>query len=185
LLILDEPTNHLDMQSKEMLKQALLKYNGTLILVSHDRYFLDGLTDEIFEFHDKKIKKHEGDINLFLKKKRAENFKLYEKVEKNDNSIKELNPVTDNKELYLKRKEADKEIRKYTKRFTEVEKQIEKLETYISATEKKLSSGEEINDPNLFSEFEKANKTLEENLNEWEKLTDIITDLKDKKSQIK
>ena len=67
LLILDEPTNHLDMHSKEMLKKALINYNGTLIIVSHDRYFLDGLTDEIFEFRNKNIYKHSGDINLFLK----------------------------------------------------------------------------------------------------------------------
>jgi ATP-binding cassette subfamily F protein 3 len=74
LLVLDEPTNHLDIRSKEILKQALKLYDGTLILVSHDRDFLDGLVNNLYEFKDKKIKQHSGNIYEFLKKKKVESF---------------------------------------------------------------------------------------------------------------
>lgn len=79
LLILDEPTNHLDMKTKDILKDALRDYDGTLILVSHDRDFLDGLVDKVFEFGNKSIKEHLGDIQSFLKKKKLENLKEIER----------------------------------------------------------------------------------------------------------
>ena len=84
LLVLDEPTNHLDIRSKEILKQALLKYDGTLILVSHDRDFLHGLADTIYEFRDQKIKQYKGDITYFLEKLKLQNMKEFEMQKKND-----------------------------------------------------------------------------------------------------
>ena len=185
LLILDEPTNHLDMYSKDVLKQALMQYDGTLLVVSHDRYFLDGLTDEIYEFGNKKIKKHAGDINLFLKKKRLENLKSIEKKSEIFKNTGTQSNSSDNKEVYLKRKELEKEIRKHTKKFKEKESKIEELEAFIASTENILSSGNEITDHSLFSEFDTAKKSLDENMKEWEKLSDIITDMNEQKEQIK
>ena len=185
LLILDEPTNHLDMYSKDILKQALMQYDGTLLVVSHDRYFLDELTDEIYEFGNKKIKKHAGDINLFLKKKRLENLKSIEKKSEPVKNAEAQLYTSNNKEIYIKRKELEKEIRKHTKRFKEVESKIEELETFIASTEDTLSSGKEISDQLLFSEFDSANRSLDKNMKEWEKLSDIITELNKQKEQIK
>lgn len=185
LLILDEPTNHLDMHSKEVLKQALLQYDGTMLVVSHDRYFLDGLVDEIYEFGNQKIKKHSGDINLFLKKKRLENLKSIEKkteINKYQDFQKES---SNNKSIYLKRKEIEKEIRKHATKFKKTESKIEELEAFIKSTENILSSGKEISDQSLFSQFDTAKRLLNENMKEWEKLSDIITDLNEEKEQIK
>ena len=78
LLVMDEPTNHLDIKSKELLKQALVEYDGSLIIVSHDREFLQGLTKKVYEFKDRNIKEYLGDINHFLKEKKIENFKELE-----------------------------------------------------------------------------------------------------------
>lgn len=185
LLILDEPTNHLDMHSKEMLKKALLNFNGTIILVSHDRAFLEGLTDEIFEFRNKQIHKHSGDINLFLKKKRSENFKIFEKSDQNKKNDSEENEVSENKDLYLKRKEFDKKIRKYTKRYDEVENEILNLENFISSTEEKLSSADHSNDPDIYKKFDEATTSLKKHMKEWEELTEIISKMNVEKEQIK
>jgi ATP-binding cassette subfamily F protein 3 len=78
LLILDEPTNHLDMRTKDILKSALMAYDGTLIVVSHDRDFLDGLVNKVFEFGQKKVREHIGDINSFLSRKKLDNLKEIE-----------------------------------------------------------------------------------------------------------
>ena len=83
LLILDEPTNHLDLRTKDILKSALLDYDGTLILVSHDRDFLDGLVSKVFEFGNKKVKEHMGDIHDFLRKKKLDNLREIERTVKN------------------------------------------------------------------------------------------------------
>jgi ATP-binding cassette subfamily F protein 3 len=82
LLILDEPTNHLDMKTKDILKSALQDYDGTLILVSHDRDFLDGLVSKVFEFGNKQVKEHLGDINSFLTKKKLDNLREIERTGK-------------------------------------------------------------------------------------------------------
>ncbi len=182
-LILDEPTNHLDIHSKDVLKQALLEYDGTLIVVSHDRYFLDKLVDEIYEFKNHKIKKHAGDIHLFLQKKKNENLNFSET--KNTSSEKnELLGSSKNKELYLKRKEIDKEIRKAEKKHSELEKRIEELEDFINECEDKLSAGEEITDKDFWIKFENAKKETDEKMLLWDELTHIITELSDKKEKL-
>ena len=88
LLVLDEPTNHLDIRSKDVLKQALAQYDGTLIVVSHDRYFLDGLVETVYEFRNKKLKQHKGGIFDFLRKKRIESLKEIEKKDKLNKQVK-------------------------------------------------------------------------------------------------
>jgi ATP-binding cassette subfamily F protein 3 len=115
LLVLDEPTNHLDMRSKDILKQALIKYDGTLIVVSHDRDFLDGIVGKVYEFRHNRIKENIGGIYDFLRKKRIENLK---DIEKKENIKKEIiqNDFSANKQKYFKKKELDRNLRKLRKR---------------------------------------------------------------------
>ena len=110
LLILDEPTNHLDMQSKDILKNALIQFDGTLIIVSHDRDFLQGLTNKVFEFRDQKIKEHLGDIYDFLEYRKVENLKQLEIARKEDKG-KEIN-LSENKLNREKKKQLEKDLRK-------------------------------------------------------------------------
>ena len=113
LLVMDEPTNHLDIKSKELLKQALVEYDGSLIIVSHDREFLQGLTKKVYEFKDRNIKEYLGDINHFLKEKKIENFNQLEASQLKQ-KIKKVNSA--NKISYQEKKEKDKKIKKISKR---------------------------------------------------------------------
>ncbi len=185
LLILDEPTNHLDMHSKDVLKNALKQFNGTILLVSHDRYFLDGLVDEIYEFANKQIKKHAGDIKIFMQKKKLENLKLIEKKKTNQITENINNKTSSNKNTYLKRKEIEKEIRKINKEIEKTEKKIEQLEEFIQESEKELSSGKEIKDDIFYKKFDKSKKELDEKMYEWELLTEQVTELIKEKEEIK
>jgi ATP-binding cassette, subfamily F, member 3 len=186
LLILDEPTNHLDIRSKDRLKKALQQFTGTLIVVSHDRHFLDGLVDNIFEFENKKIKKHGGDVSLFLKKiqekQTAYDFKN-NNSQKNAEAANESEKITDNKQLYLLRKEYDKEIRKLQKEVEKHEKHIEEKEQFIDEAEKRLASGEQIDDTNFFEEFEAAKKALEFHLDAWEKHEKLVQNMTEEKER--
>ena len=130
LLVLDEPTNHLDMRSKDILKNALNNFEGTLIIVSHDREFLDGLVEKVFEFRDQKIKEHIGGIYDFLRKRKLENLKEIERKEKEIKNPKEKT-ITENKQSYLDRKEFDKKIRKVENKVKDCENKIESLESEI------------------------------------------------------
>ncbi|MEA2042754.1 MAG: ABC-F family ATP-binding cassette domain-containing protein [Bacteroidota bacterium] len=181
LLILDEPTNHLDIRSKDRLKKALQQYPGSLIVVSHDRDFLDGLVDSIYEFDNKSIKKHSGDLRLYLKKiKEKQND--YSKAKSNENSgnIK----VSDTKQLYLLRKEADKEIRKFEKKIKETEKEIETNENYIEEAEELMKLGEHSDDPDFFEKFEQAKQFLDKHMKLWENLNEQIIVLEEKKEKL-
>ncbi len=183
-LILDEPTNHLDMRSKDVLKQALMQYNGTLVLVSHDRDFLQGLVGKIYEFGNKKIRQHGGDINLFLEKKKLENLKDIERKKQVKISNSQFEKPEDNKELYLKRKEFDKKIRKVKNAINSAEKRIEELETFIEKSEKRLATGEEIHDEAFYSEFESSKKELEQLMENWEKFNEEISLLEEEKESL-
>ena len=110
LLILDEPTNHLDMQSKDILKNALLQYDGTLIIVSHDRDFLQGLTNKVFEFRDKKIKEHLGDIYDFLEYRKLKSLQQLETAKKSESGQKAQ--PSDRKLSYELKKQLERDIRK-------------------------------------------------------------------------
>ncbi len=168
LLVLDEPTNHLDIRSKEILKQALKSYDGTLILVSHDRDFLDGLVDNLYEFKDKKIKQHSGNIYEFLKKKKIESFKEIER-RKEVKEAKTEEKISDNKLNYLERKEAEKQRRKIVNKINTVEETIAKLEAEIEEAEGKMSQGGSV-DEDFFHQYEQMKKDLEKQMHEWEDL---------------
>ncbi len=181
LLILDEPTNHLDLQSKDVLKEAIKTFNGTVIVVSHDREFLDGLVDKVYEFANKKVREHIGGIYDFLEKKKMDSLKELEvslrtKVEK----VEEEKP-SENKLSYEARKELNKQIRKTEKGIEEAEKAVEKLEKEISNIETELQNPAKAADGELFKTYEKKKRELEQKMYEWEILGE---ELDEQKSQL-
>lgn len=177
-LVLDEPTNHLDMYSKDILKKALKEYTGTLLLVSHDREFLDGLVNKVYEFRDKKIKEHIGGIYDFLQKKKIENLRILEKKEKLPEQSKEKN-LSENKQLYMERKEVDKLIRKAENTVKLSEEKIEKLEAEMEEISTKLSDPAQINgDHSLFEKYDLLKKQLETEMANWEKMNEQLDELK-------
>jgi ATP-binding cassette subfamily F protein 3 len=179
LLILDEPTNHLDMQSKDILKNALLQFDGTLIIVSHDRDFLQGLTNKVFEFRDQKIKEHLGDIYDFLEYRRLKNLKELEI--KNQQGSENENAASENKLSYERKKQLDREIRKISNQINKVEENIHKLELEISNKDSILSnpSGHpDIDFDALSIEYNQLNQKLENEMNTWEELHSKLEELK-------
>lgn len=181
LLLLDEPTNHLDISSKEILKQALLRYDGTLIVVSHDRDFLDGLIEKVYEFQNKKVKEHRGSIYEFLEKKKLSHLKQLErkKVVPGENTATEQ--VSSNKLSYLEKKELDRKIRKMEKELSDIENEIERLEIRKEEMENKLSSPEEnyeVKDGDFFARYEETKKTINKYLNKWEATSEKLDRLK-------
>jgi ATP-binding cassette, subfamily F, member 3 len=168
LLLLDEPTNHLDMRSKDILKQALIKYDGTLIVVSHDRDFLDGLVNKVYEFRHHKIKEHIGSIYDFLRKKKIENLKDIEKKDKAKNE-NILNNVSSNKQKYIERKEYERNLRKLRKRLEDCEKAIEKIEAEIISIDKAFmepgnNSAKHEED---FFRYQELKEKLNEEMDRW------------------
>lgn len=173
LLVLDEPTNHLDMLSKDILKMALMQYDGTLIVVSHDRDFLQGLTDTIYEFSHHKVKQFKGDIFDFLQtKKIADLDDLNQKSQQN--KAKSEVVVTQSKQDYLKNKERESGLRKIRNKITSCEQEIETLENKLKQMDDSLVSSDfanQISDMNKFyTEYEEIKKQLSERMNEWEEL---------------
>lgn len=188
LLILDEPTNHLDIKSKEILKQALLNYDGTLILVSHDRDFLTGLTDKLYEFRNQKVKEHLGDVFDFLRKKKASSFSDIMKKE-NAKSANNSNKESESKEIYEKKKELEKLIRKASSDVQRVEKEIEKQEEAQAELSKQLQ------DPEIFStnptkgnellmQFNSGKKEVETLMSKWEKLNSELLKLEKERESL-
>jgi len=184
LLILDEPTNHLDMRSKDILKQALLKYDGTLIMVSHDREFLDGLTDKIYEFRNKKIKEYRVGIFEFLKGKQIATLDELNKKNRIETSGQEFKVISDQKQFYLERKEIDKEIRKTSSQISSLETEIEVNEKKIKDFNSKLTSGEYIPDTMFYKEYELLKTDTSKLMIQWERLQYELELLQDKRNSV-
>lgn len=169
LLVLDEPTNHLDMRSKDILKQALIKFDGTLIIVSHDRDFLDGIVDKVYEFKNNSIKEHLGGIYDFLRNKKIENLRDIEKKEKNDLIAAVKEGTSLNKQKYLEKKEYEKNLRKLRKRLEECEAAIERIEAEIKAVDKSFM--EPGNDSDLseqsYIRYQELKEQLNAEMNKW------------------
>ena len=181
LLVLDEPTNHLDLRSKQVLKEALMKYNGSLILVSHDRDFLDGLVGKIYEFRHKKIKEHAGDIFAFLRKKKITNLREIERKELKTQSPAAVPGVSENKQRYEEKKEIDKQRRKVQARINRSEDRIQELENRIRVIEAFLAdpvsmAADAGTDP--FAEYEQLKKDLDREVEEWGKAHEEMEGLK-------
>ncbi|OGD36974.1 glycosyl transferase family 2 [Candidatus Atribacteria bacterium RBG_16_35_8] len=181
-LVLDEPTNHLDMRSKDILKQALKSFTGTMILVSHDREFLDGLIDNVYEFKDHKIKKYPGNIKDFLEKKKIASLDQLEIKQKKTGSKTDGQPVSAGKDIYLEKKEFYKYLRKITKKITECENTIERLENELEELTGQLESPtvphEGSGDNSLFLRYANQKKELDAKMYEWEQLHIELTELK-------
>ena len=173
LLVLDEPTNHLDIRSKDILKKALLAYDGTLILVSHDRDFLHGLAETIYEFKDKKVKQYRGDITYFLEKLKIENMRQFELQGNNKQTVKtETTAPTSSKQDYLQKKEKEKAVRKLKSAVEKSEQRIAELEEDLSEVQKKLELPENQTDMDLFKRYDEIKAELEKEMEVWEKATE-------------
>ncbi|MGB0882886.1 MAG: ATP-binding cassette domain-containing protein [Vicingaceae bacterium] len=165
LLVLDEPTNHLDIRSKDVLKKALQNYDGTLIVISHDRDFLDGLTEEMYEFSNGNVKQFLGGVYEFLETKKAKTIREFEHkekiVEKKDKKASE------NKLSYEERKQKDKDIRKTQNRVNKLEKLIEELETKVEELNTVLMDPSAYTDE-LMENYNTIKKELDQAMSDWE-----------------
>ncbi len=179
LLILDEPTNHLDMPSKDVLKEAIQNFNGTVIIVSHDRYFLDGLVDKVYEFGGGQVKEHLGGIYDFLQKKKLGSLEQLNTNTKINNQPCQQSETrnTDSKLQFQQQKERKSQIAKLTKQIGETESQISDLEQQQKDIENRLSQPENQTDTTLFDNYNKIKHSLEQKLYEWELLQEQLNNL--------
>ena len=166
VLVMDEPTNHLDIKSKNVLKEALKNFEGTLILVSHDRDFLQGLTDKVYEFRDHKIKEYLGDIDYYLKQRKLQDMREVEKSEKTTKSRKKKTESTPNSF------EDQKELKKLKNKLSKVEMKITKAEKEIKSKDKQLAQDYEktATQPDFLNKYSELKKKLEKLMEEWEEL---------------
>jgi ATP-binding cassette, subfamily F, member 3 len=178
LLVLDEPTNHLDMHSKDVLKQALVKYDGTLVIVSHDREFLDGLVSKVYEFRNRKIKENIGGIYDFLEKKRIESLRSLEiNKEKPKEQVKTRTEQA-NKISWQQKKALEKDIRKLETKIRQAENSISKLEEEIAEMNILLESPDKETlmklDQDFFSVYDRKKNKLGIEMDRWEKLCENL-----------
>lgn len=173
LLILDEPTNHLDMRTKDILKQALIDFDGTLIVVSHDRQFLDGLVDKVYEFADGKVREHLGGIYDFLESKKIDTLQELEisksptvKIDKPAEPRDELASAVEPKLSYAEQRQKEKLLKRARKKVEEAEADVEAKEQAVAEIEAKFSAGESSDE--LFKAHQQAQKELENAMSIWE-----------------
>tara|TARA_B100000902_G_C27319427_1_gene923384 strand:- start:773 stop:2713 length:1941 start_codon:yes stop_codon:yes gene_type:complete len=181
-LIMDEPTNHLDIFSKDILKKALVNFDGTLIIISHDRDFLQGLTNKIYEFQDRKIKEYLGDINGFLQAKDMVNLddmqakKLIRSSSSKEDSLQ--------KKSYHERKTKEKNIRKLANKIVKIEKEITEMEVVQKELDVKLSDPKQFQEiskkKDFFKDYEVYKNKIVKKEEEWDKLVEELDKLKKK-----
>ena len=177
LLALDEPTNHMDIRSKDILKQALQNYDGTLIIVSHDRDFLDGLVDKLYEFRDGKVKEHLGGVQEFLERRKLENLSELERHYKpvEEKPVEVVQKKEEAKQEYQARKYVSKEEKKIRNRISFLEKKIEEYETKMSEIEAKLMNpGPEDDVMDLTRAYLENKRELDYKMEEWSELSESI-----------
>ena len=167
LLILDEPTNHLDMDSKDVLKNALLQYNGTLIVVSHDRDFLQGLTDRLYEFRDGKVHEFKGDIFEFLEWRKLQDLKQLEVSNKKDGQHNSMQVPSQNKLNYQQSKERERELRKLRAEVVRIEQEVSEIEQKVAEMDETLSTGE-AQAAEFYQKYQQLKNELDERLEMWE-----------------
>ena len=171
LLALDEPTNHMDLRSKDVLKQALQKYDGTLIIVSHDRDFLDGLVEKIYEFADGKVKEHLGGVDDFLYRKKISSLREIE-IKQQPSSQAASAPGKEKSSTYEEQKYLSKEERRIKNRRQRLENEISSLEEEISAVEAILASPSPEDDiVEITHKYQDLQLNLETKMDEWASLT--------------
>lgn len=182
-LILDEPTNHLDMRSKDVLKDAIRDFDGTVIVVSHDREFLDGLVTKVYEFGGGEVKEHLGGIYDFLQKKKIESLNELQTSNRTlasatDRAKTETAQPSESKLSYEAQKELAKKIRKVEKCVSDCEARIEQIEAEIAALEEKMTTPEGASDMALYEQHAGKKKELDAAVNEWEAASMELDELK-------
>ena len=185
-LILDEPTNHLDMRSKDVLKDAIREFDGTVILVSHDRDFLDGLATKVYEFGGGHVKEHLSGIYEFLQKKKIENLNELQKGASLSSSPtasakgSEQEPVqpSENKLSYEAQKELNKKLKKLERQVADCEASIEETEAAISIVEAQMATPEGASDMQLYERHQKLKQQLDAIVEEWERVSLELEDAK-------
>ena len=177
-LILDEPTNHLDMQSKDVLKEAIKAFDGTVILVSHDRDFLDGLVDKVYEFGGGKVREHLGGIYEYLRFHNAENITdalgsgtAPKQEEQEKKAVANEHKEKDSALSYAERKEQQKKISRIQKQVKESEKRIEEMEAKLEELGKQLEQPENASDMTLVNKYTELQSALDEEMQKWEELS--------------
>lgn len=166
VLVMDEPTNHLDIQSKNVLKGALQHFEGTLVLVSHDRDFLQDLTDRVYEFKGGGIKEYLGDINFFLEQKRADDFRTIEKKKREENPETKAKDTKNDYELQKRKKSLKNKLGSVEKNITSLEKEISKMDHDLL-----MNYDETASDPSFFDNYNGKKKTLEHLMKDWETIS--------------
>ena len=168
LLILDEPTNHMDMRSKDILKDALQKFDGTVVVVSHDREFLDGLVDRIYEFRDGGVREYLGDIWYFLEKRKVESLQEIERHDKPTTTTKNTEGATAGKLSYEQKKEQEKLIRKLRKAVEAIEEETANVEKQIAEYDARFAAATEYNADD-YTKYNALKERYDHLMHEWEK----------------
>lgn len=179
VLILDEPTNHLDMRTKEILKEALKKFEGTVIVVSHDRDFLTGLADKVYEFAHRNMKEYLGGVTDFLEAKKISCFREYEQLHKPQGQPQAAAAppaAKESKMSFEERKQLNREIKKAEQAVEKTERQITTLEAQVAEMEQQMAAGSVSEE--LLGKYSSARQALEEAMEEWTKATEEAERLK-------
>ena len=176
LLILDEPTNHLDMQSKDVLKEAIRAFDGTAIIVSHDREFLDGLVSKVYEFGGGKVREHLGGIYDFLRHKNIDSLQQLEISSPKPSDANEVvaEVISENKKNYAERKEQQKKVKKAEKAVKASEEKIAQMEARIKELDKMLTNPKYATDMKLIEEYSQTMKALDEENDRWMQLSEEL-----------
>ncbi len=173
-LVMDEPTNHLDMNSKDVLKKSLLAFDGTLLVVSHDREFLEGLVTKTVEFRDQQVKTLLGGIEYYLEQRKLKNMRAVEAKSAAVKKIKEAVQNEDKNLGYKERKQLEKDLRSLTRKLESVEQEIENLEARLEDWDRKLADSnaymELMKDPDFYPKYEKQKEELSSKMNLWEEM---------------
>ena len=182
LLILDEPTNHLDMASKDVLKEAIRAFDGTAIVVSHDREFLDGLVTKVYEFGGGKVKEHLGGIYDFLQSRNISELSQLQSAPNSPNTSVSSSPSSSsspspNAQSYAERKEEQKRIRKAEKAVEESERKISNMERRLKELDDLLMKPENASNMEFVTEYTSTKKALDEEVERWERLSEELENI--------
>ena len=181
ILLLDEPTNHMDMRSKDILKNAIMKYDGTVVVVSHDREFLDGMVEKVYEFRDGGVKEYLGGIYYFLEKRKLESL---QEIERRDAPAKmpakgdEPKPAVSGKLSYEQRKEQEKQLRKAKKVVETIEAELADIEKRIAEYDARFAAATEYNEAD-YKAYNELKTRYDHQMHEWEKASyelEIVAD---------
>ncbi len=173
-LVMDEPTNHLDMTSKDVLKQSLVQFDGTLLVVSHDREFLEGLVTKTVEFRDHQVKTLLGGIDYYLEQRKLESMRQVEAKTAKKEVQKELAPTQESNLDYKAKKQAEKDLKSLTRKLEQVEEEIENLEEELGTWDEQLADPEACKDlmadPDFYPKYEQKKAVVNGKMEEWEKI---------------